>query len=351
MSPACALPWPVPWQGKQLLHTLERSARDLWKQEPGENKAEQTHAGEEVERSIVGHSQQHRRHSLGVAVLVGKVERHHDGSSERSHAQWQHFRVEQVLHRIPAHGPADSVEHGRHHHSVGLLRLADHGKQLWGVDGDGVGSTPLAQNLDQEAQHHSDANALHRHERPDVCPQRRATNRFSLDLQLFVDVGDFRQDNDFYRGWVYPLVAAGLVQRSAVVGEIRHHDTEIHRSRENVVARSSNGFWRTLRYVAGSTDNGGADTETLDQTASIQLANRVARDLDDGGDRPHQAAHLQGSDSSQRLGSIDRHKRATDGAQLDHRRNVGLEIGQLRGSLARVLEPKLLNERGLGNCS
>ncbi|KAG7828235.1 hypothetical protein KL920_003962 [Ogataea angusta] len=469
MSPACALPWPVPRQGKQLLHALERSARDLWQEVPAENEANQTHAGEKVERSVVGHGEQHRGHGLGVAVLVGKVERHHDGSSERPHAQRQHLRVEQVLHRVPAHGPADSVEvdrgeralagahlrrsehhvvlgglrhdrhvdgkverrdeldrdacverffsadevdqeertevgrreldhaeERRHHHSVCLLGLAHHGEQLGSVDRDGVRAAPLAQDLDHDAQRHSDADAFHGDERLDVGPQRRAADRLALDLQLLVDVGDLRQNvrvvwlevselaevdegllhvalldepsgrldaeehrenedgpgkHDFQRRRVDPLVAAGLVQRGAVVGEIRRHDTEIHRPGKDVVARSSDGLWRALGDVAGPAHDGRADAEALDQPASIQLTNGVARDLDDGGHGPHKAAHLQRSDSAQRLGSVDGHNGAADRAQLDHRRDVGLEVGQLRRRLGRVLEPKLLDERGLGNGS
>ncbi|KAG7763316.1 hypothetical protein KL946_004132 [Ogataea haglerorum] len=459
----------VPRQGKQLLHALERPARDLWQEVPAENEPQQTHAGEEVERSVVCHGQQHRRHSLGVAVLVGEVERHHDGGSQRPHAQRQHLGVEEVLHGVPAHGPADAVEvdrgeralagahlrrgevdvllgglrhdrhvdgeverrdqldrdacverllpadevdqeegtevgrgelddaeERRHHHLVGLLGLADHGEQLGRVDRDGVRAAPLAEDLDHDAQRHSDADAFHRHERLDVGPQRRAADRVSFDLQLLVDVGDLRQDvgvvwlevselaevderllhvalfdepagrldaeehgqnedragqHDLQRGWVDPLVAARLVQRRAVVGEVGRHDAEIHRASEDVVARSSDRLRSALRDVAGSAHDGRTDAEPLDQTASVQLADRVARDLDDGGHGPHEAPHLQRSDSAERLGSVDGHQRPADRAQLDHRRDVRLEVGELRGGLVGVLEPKLLDKGGLGHRS
>ncbi|KAH3663363.1 hypothetical protein OGAPHI_005353 [Ogataea philodendri] len=244
--------------------------------------------------------------------------------------------------------------------------------------GDGIGPTPLAQDLDHDARDHSNADASHRGQRLEVVPERGAVDGVPLHLQLVVDVGDLRQNvrvvwlkvselakvdlclfdaalfdepswrldaedegenkygagkNDLDGRWVHPLVAACLVERCAVVGEIGQHDTEIHRTGENVVARSSDGFWSTLGNVARSTNNSGTDTQTFNQPASVQLAHFVAGDLDNCSNGPNKTSQLHRSDSSQTLCSINRKKSSSDGTQLNHRRDVGFQVGELVGGL------------------
>lgn len=88
--------------------------------------------------------QQHVRHSPTVTILVNEMEAHHHTARNSTDAQRVDLGVQKVLHRVPAHGPAETgnVDHHDGGGAGGLLAAGEDAGLAFaqGRDGGQVGS-------------------------------------------------------------------------------------------------------------------------------------------------------------------------------------------------------------------
>ena len=103
----------IPRQGKQPVHALERAPRRLRHTDPDPHPTDDGDGGEIPERPVGvdparRNREEHVRHRARVAVLVGEMQRHSHEGRQGADTQGEQFRDEQVLHGIPAEGPAEA---------------------------------------------------------------------------------------------------------------------------------------------------------------------------------------------------------------------------------------------------
>ena len=103
----------IPLEREQSIHTLQTPARGLRNKEPGPHTTDARDDGKQPEgacgtQAVLARRQQHVGHGAAVAVLIDKVETHDHARGDGADAQGVDLGVEQVLHAIPAHGPAET---------------------------------------------------------------------------------------------------------------------------------------------------------------------------------------------------------------------------------------------------
>lgn len=87
----------VPWQLENSIQTLQRTTTGFRQEEVYPAKTDQCDGGEEVHGTGSGHADKHFRHGLRVAVLVDKVERHGNRSTNGAQTQREDLGVDEIL--------------------------------------------------------------------------------------------------------------------------------------------------------------------------------------------------------------------------------------------------------------
>jgi len=113
----------VPRKVEHLVERFERLSRSLGQEEVHPDETDSGDAGEEQHSASVGHGNEHERYSLGVTVLVDKVECHGDGTTERTETERVDLGVDEVLDRVPSERPTETgeVDHDDGTHGSVLL--------------------------------------------------------------------------------------------------------------------------------------------------------------------------------------------------------------------------------------
>lgn len=100
----------VPRQIKDSIERFERTATGFGQEEVDPAETDEGDAGKEVHCSGGGHANEHLGYSLGVTILVDEVEGHGERATNGTKAQREDFGVDEILDRVPTHGPTEATE-------------------------------------------------------------------------------------------------------------------------------------------------------------------------------------------------------------------------------------------------
>ena len=188
-------------------------------------------------------------------------------------------------------------------------------KQLSCVDGDGTGARPLTEELDHGDHVDTVQVALVEEHLLDLAPEADSAGSLKLLVESSLDHGylannvlaiggllaetsqdlrgllrlalldeetgrlvleehedeDDSSHHDVQAGGNQPLVVAllGNVNRRAIVGKVRQHNTDIHGTSEETGAETTDRRWRNLCDIHRTDDGRLADSQTSDETTSI----------------------------------------------------------------------------------
>lgn len=100
---------------EQVIDVFETDTRCFGDCEPCPDATDDGDGCEEPEgagggETAFGGLEEHEGHRAGVAVLVDEVEAHDQGTGDGSDTERVNLSVQQVLHRVPAHGPAETTD-------------------------------------------------------------------------------------------------------------------------------------------------------------------------------------------------------------------------------------------------
>lgn len=135
----------------------------------------------------------------------------------------------------------------------------------------------------------------------------------------------------------------GIVDLSAVVGEVGDQNTKVDGSGESTRAETTNGSRRNFTQVDGTDDDSLANADAGKETTEVyKLHVSTVSHKDRNTDEPNDAELASGPDTTVPIASEESEKSTGDRAKLDHGRNVALDVGE--GACVKSVEAKAFFE-------